>query len=125
MLALAAVVGLLIGVVGTGLVVTTLFSMERGISDGVAQSMNLAQEGALPEDVGPSGPVTQFSATAPGNLGPDPVLNAYAQQCFDGDLQSCDDLYSESPPRSDYEDYAMTCAGRVKQYDVMYCTDLD
>jgi hypothetical protein len=61
----------------------------------------------------------------PGDLGPDPVLDAYAQGCFTGDLQSCDDLYNTSPPLSDYEEYAATCAGRVKPYIVMSCTQLE
>ena len=70
-------------------------------------------------------PVEQFPAVAPGALGPDPVLDAYAQSCFAGDLQACDDLFYESPPMSGYEEYGTTCAGRVKQYAVEYCTDLD
>ncbi len=87
--------------------------------------MAFPEGGILPEEMGPSGPVEQFPATAPGDLGPDPVLNAYAQECFEDDLQSCDDLYNESPPLSDYERYATTCGGRVKEYDVMNCTELD
>jgi hypothetical protein len=71
------------------------------------------------------GPVEQSEPVPPADLGPDPVLDAYAQGCFDGDLQSCDDLFVESPPLSPYEEYAGTCGGRVKAWTVPYCTDLD
>jgi hypothetical protein len=60
----------------------------------------------------------------PGDLGPDPVLDTYAADCFAGDLQACDDLYYEAPPLSDYESYALTCGGRVKEYAVAACSEL-
>ena len=53
------------------------------------------------------------------------MLDQYAQQCFAGAFQSCDDLLYESPPLSEYERYAVTCGGRVKQYEVLACADLD
>jgi hypothetical protein len=74
--------------------------------------------GDLPE-------VEQSTPVAPGQLGDDPVLDGYADACFGGDLQSCDDLYTDSDPLSDYERYALTCGGRVKAFDVYLCTDLD
>ena len=67
----------------------------------------------------------QFPAVEPGALGPDPVLDAYAQGCFGGDLQGCDDLFVESPPLSEYEQYGGTCGGRVKLGSVYACTELD
>ena len=39
-------------------------------------------------------------------------LNQYAQSCYDGDMQACDDLYNESEVDSPYETYGGTCAGR-------------
>ena len=80
---------------------------------------------ADPYAAGGLGPVEQSEPVPPGVLGPDPVLDGYAQQCFDGDLQSCDDLYIESPPLSDYEEYGLSCGGRVKAWSVPYCTELD
>jgi hypothetical protein len=74
---------------------------------------------------GSLGPVEQSPPVEPGDLGPDPVLDEYAQECFAGDLQACDDLYYESPPMSAYEEYGSTCGGRVKIYTVPYCTELD
>jgi hypothetical protein len=62
--------------------------------------------------------------SAPTGLGDDAGLDGYAQRCHDGLLSACDDLYELSPPMSDYEQYAMTCGGRVKPFDVEYCTDL-
>ena len=69
--------------------------------------------------------VQQFPAVPPGELGPDPVLDDYADACFAGDLQACDDLLFQSPPLSEYEDYGATCGGRVKAFDVISCTDLE
>ncbi|WP_409332464.1 hypothetical protein [Trujillonella humicola] len=70
------------------------------------------------------GEVEQFPPVPPGELGADPQLDRYAQECFDGDLDSCDDLYAESPPLSAYEEYASTCGGRVKTYSMPLCTEL-
>ena len=61
---------------------------------------------------------------APDGLGNDSVLNEYAQSCFDGDMQACDDLYSQSEVDSAYETYGGTCAGRqpVTSSDTVFCT---
>jgi hypothetical protein len=69
-------------------------------------------------------PFEQQEPVEPGQLGVDPVLDQYAQNCFTGDLQSCDDLFYESAPFSEYERYGSTCGGRVKPFTVQYCTDL-
>jgi hypothetical protein len=150
LLALAAVVGLLVGMIGSGLAVTVLFAssaedigremadrvgpaVERGIVDGTEQAMRDAMDeamGVFPEDMGGylGGPVPaseQFPPVPPEDLGPDPVLDDYAQQCFEGALQACDDLLYESAPMSEYETYGATCGGRVKEYTVVSCTDLE
>ncbi|MBM7807477.1 hypothetical protein JOD57_003314 [Geodermatophilus bullaregiensis] len=106
-----------------------------GAADDVGQAIGEGMTSSVTEDLGwyadpyPTGgvlgSVEQFDPVAPGGLGSDPVLDGYAQSCFDGNLQACDDLYLESPPLSAYEEYATTCGGRVKQYEVPYCTDLD
>lgn len=150
-LALAAAVGLLVGMVGTGIAVSALFAgsardigreiadqvgpaVEEGIVDGSQQAMEDAMGGvwgAFPEDMGMpggGGPIPaaeQFPPVPPEDLGPDPVLDDYAQQCFDGELQSCDDILYESPPLSAYEAYGATCGGRVKEYTVASCTELE
>lgn len=107
-------------------------AVERGVVDGTRQAMEDTMGegmGAFPGDLGvPSGPVPaaeQFPPVPPEDLGPDPVLDDYAQQCFAGALQACDDLLYESPPMSDYETYATTCGGRVKEYTVLTCTELE
>lgn len=48
----------------------------------------------------------------PTGLGDDPAMDELAQECFDGDMQSCDDLFMQSDSGSTYEDYGDTCAGR-------------
>jgi hypothetical protein len=95
----------------------------------MGESMGETLYGGPPADPfavgGGLGSVERSEPVPPGDLGPDPVLDGYAQECFDGDLQSCDDLFTESPPLSDYEEYALSCGGRVKAWSVPLCTDLD
>ena len=78
------------------------------------------------DDMVPPPPAAETAPPAdPGALGDDPGLDTYAQRCEDGDMQACDDLYDLSEVMSDYEQYGMTCGGRVKPFDVTYCTELD
>lgn len=67
-------------------------------------------------------------ATSPPSAPPvadDPGLDGYAQRCYDGLLSACDDLYSLSPPMTEYERYGMTCGGRVDVLTAATCEDLD
>jgi hypothetical protein len=61
----------------------------------------------------------------PDDLGDDPALDELAQECYDGDMQACDDLYAQSEADSLYELYGGTCAGRqdVSVSDTEFCTD--
>ena len=65
------------------------------------------------------------AAQEPTGLGSDPVMDEYAQQCYAGDMEACDDLFRESPIDSAYESYGGTCAGRqpVAVSDQIYCVD--
>ncbi|SOC46979.1 hypothetical protein SAMN05660748_0556 [Blastococcus aggregatus] len=144
----AAAGGLLAGLLASGLVVVALFTasaedigatmadrigtaVEEGIVDGtrIATEESLEGLGGYEEDLlDPGGwgqPPEQFPPVPPREAGPDPVLDAYAQDCFAGDLQACDDLLFESPPLSDYEEYGGSCGGRVKAYTVGSCTELE
>ena len=123
------VAGLVLAAVLGALVLTTA-------ADDVGQAIGEGMARAVTEDLGgyytdpyatggTLGAVEQSDPVAPGDLGSDTVLDGYAQSCFDGDLQACDDLYLESEPLSAYEEYATTCGGRVKAYEVPFCTDLD
>jgi hypothetical protein len=72
-------------------------------------------------------PAVPLQTSAPldaAGLGDDEGLNGYAVRCHDGDMQACDDLYDLSDPMSRYEQYGMTCGGRVKPSDIDLCTDL-
>jgi hypothetical protein len=61
----------------------------------------------------------------PEGLGDDPVMDQYARDCYDGDMQACDDLFRESEADSDYELYGGTCAGRqpVEDANTVFCVD--
>jgi hypothetical protein len=63
------------------------------------------------------------TADSPEGLGDDPALDALAQNCFDGDMQACDDLYLQSDFDSDYEDYGNTCGGRFPD-NTDYCVNV-
>jgi hypothetical protein len=132
-IALVGAGGALVGAVVAGLLVAVLFTaaardigtgMGEEWSQSVGGGLGMTSEDAWSGQYG-SGPVEELPATSPGELGPDPVLDAYATSCFGGEMQACDDLYYESPPMSEYEEYAVTCGGRVKQFAVMACTELD
>jgi hypothetical protein len=51
----------------------------------------------------------------PTDLGDDAELNALAHQCFEGDMTACEDLYFSSPFDSPYEDYGVSCGGRIPE----------
>ena len=57
----------------------------------------------------------------PIGLGNDPALDALAQACFAGDMASCDDLYNESEPDTEYRRYGDTCAGRQPEDTGNWC----
>lgn len=132
LLAGGVVLGLLLAAV-VGALVLRGAADDAGRAAGEAMGASMGEafygggvtEGYYGGSGGVLGPVEQSEPVPPGELGPDPVLDGYAQGCFDGDLQSCDDLFVESPPLSQYEEYATTCGGRVKAWTVPYCTDLD
>jgi len=70
-------------------------------------------------------PVPAPAATlAPTGLGADADLDRLAQQCSDGQMNPCDDLYDESFPGSGYEAYGDTCAGRRTAGEDTYCADV-
>ena len=141
-LAVVALLGVVAGSVAATLLVTAVFvgsaqDIGREIGDGISESISEGMADSMGGSMfsmeeefawGGGGypvPPEDLAEPVPPVPGPDPVLNAYAQGCFEGDYQACDDLFYESPPLSDYEEYGGTCAGRVKQMDVMACTDLD
>ena len=86
------------------------------LSSGATSSSSPSSDGAsgVPPAGGP-----------PDGLGDDPVLNQYAQSCYDGDMDACDALYNGSKVGSDYETYGGTCGGRqpISNSDVVFCTD--
>jgi hypothetical protein len=57
----------------------------------------------------------------PDGLGDDGTLDDLAQDCFDGDMQSCDDLFLQADVDSAYETYGDTCAGRQPAHTGQYC----
>jgi hypothetical protein len=63
------------------------------------------------------------SSEPPDGLGSDDQLDQYARDCFDGDMQACDDLYDNAESGSDYERYGDTCAGRQPEGTRVYCRD--
>ena len=125
-LAVVAILGVLVGAVGSaGLVTASFLSAAEDIGRGMSEGLeSLAEPPAQDLATGGGGPVERFSPVAPGALGTDPVLDGYARSCFAGDLSACDALWQQSPPMSDYETYAATCGGRAKRGAVTACSEL-
>jgi hypothetical protein len=107
---IAIVAGCVLAVVLLGAAVVGGYAVGRAAAEGTPTSAAAAAKTSPP--------------VAASGLGEDAGLNGYAVRCHDGDMQACDDLYDLSDPMSRYEQYGMTCAGRVKPFDVEYCTDL-
>jgi hypothetical protein len=65
------------------------------------------------------------ATSEPEGLGDDPEFDRYAEDCYDGDMQACDDLFRESPAGSAYELYGGSCAGRQSNTEAraVYCVD--
>ncbi|MBN1091642.1 hypothetical protein JKP75_03065 [Blastococcus sp. TML/M2B] len=82
--------------------------------------------GLRSDDEGSDGGSSIPAATSePEGLGDDPELDDYAEECHDGDMQACDDLFNQSPVGSAYELYGGSCAGRQSNTDArqVYCVD--
>ena len=61
----------------------------------------------------------------PDGLGDDPVFDLLAQECYDGDMLSCDALYQETRKEESlaaYTEFADTCAGRQEAGTGEYCS---
>jgi hypothetical protein len=96
----ALVAGGLLLVAALGAGVFLLFSMANG-----------GQVTAPPATLGTAG------------LGEDPWLDQLAEDCHDGDMAACDDLFVQSELDSRYETYGDTCAGRRGGGEWSFCTD--
>lgn len=60
----------------------------------------------------------------PQDLGNDRALDALAQDCYDGNMTDCDELYDASPAGSPYEVYGDTCAQRQPANTGLLCTSV-
>jgi hypothetical protein len=52
------------------------------------------------------------------------ILNQLAEKCQAGDMVACDQLYTDSPQRSEYEVYANSCGGRLTDDNVYECVEV-
>ena len=59
----------------------------------------------------------------PTGLGNDAVQNQYAQECYAGDMASCDALFIIADDGSPYSRYADTCAGRQPEGTDQLCEE--
>jgi hypothetical protein len=67
----------------------------------------------VPPPPAPDPPVPVTRDALPGDYGDDPIMDDLADSCGAGDLDDCDDLYSEAPADTDYELFGRTCGARV------------
>jgi hypothetical protein len=123
---LAGVGGVLAGAVLTGVVLTGFDGGgEAALAETVREEVAAATEDMAPGQFADPDLIERFDPLPPTGLGTDAALDRYAQDCFEGDLQACDDLYFLSTPMSGYEEYAVTCGGRTRAYALAYCPDFE
>jgi hypothetical protein len=96
----------------------------------VLAGLRVGRDGApaIAAGAGAGAGLTSVSTAPPSEwreLGDDEGLDSYAERCHDGDMQACDDLYGLSDVMSRYEQYGLTCGGRVKAASLLSCTQLD
>jgi hypothetical protein len=106
----AIVAGCVLAVAVLGAAVVGAYAAGRSAAAGVTNSAVASGKTSAP--------------VSAAGLGDDARLDDLAAGCHDGDMGACDDLFDQSDPMSRYEEYGMTCGGRVKSFHVDYCTDL-
>ncbi|HEY8059557.1 MAG TPA: hypothetical protein VID94_12430 [Acidimicrobiales bacterium] len=82
-------------------------------------SSDFSDDIALGESVDPSDFIPEY--------GTDPQFDALADNCFSGDLASCDQLYAQTPISdlsNSYEGYGATCGGRLSEERPGQCVEL-
>jgi cytoskeletal protein RodZ len=100
----------------------TTSSSEPRTSTSERTTSSSPRTSATPPQSEPAGELPPATVT-PDGLGEDPVMDAYAQDCYAGDMVACDSLYFESEPDSAYEVYGDTCAGRQPPGTDTFCTE--
>lgn len=83
-------------------------------------SDSLPGESPLPTAAGGSVPPAKVPPTG---LGTDQILNRFAQDCYSGNMDSCDLLYLAADKGSPYEKYGDTCAGRRPEGQDPLCSE--
>ncbi|WP_185983565.1 M48 family metallopeptidase [Aureimonas mangrovi] len=118
--------------------IATIFATFVGTNDSMLRELGIepgiegaAQLPGFPDDLSSSGGgeasrdavsrVDLPAATAIPQID-DPTLAGYAQSCSEGDMQACDDLYSQTPVDSPEETYGNDCGGRFPGNTLM-CVD--
>jgi hypothetical protein len=91
---------------------------EDGSSDAGTSSSTASSTGA--EEIPPA-------TVTPDGLGDDPLFDQLAQECHDGHMRSCDDLYEQTKNDESYAaytEYADTCAGRQASGTRQFCSNV-
>jgi hypothetical protein len=117
--------GLVIGIVVAALAVVGViaFFLLRDDDDGtIAGSPTVFTDDTDEPSETPSTHTIPEAAAPPDGLGDDPALDDLAQACYEGAMESCDELYTEAELGSEYERYGDTCAGRQPEGTEQYCT---
>jgi hypothetical protein len=74
----------------------------------------------MPGTLAPPGSIPE-STEPPDGLGDDTALDALAEDCFDGSMEACDELYGAAESGTEYRRYGDTCAGRQPENTQVYC----
>ena len=57
-------------------------------------------------------PVTTEAVPSPGRLGDSELLDGLVEECAEGSMRACDELFYRSELNTDYENWGATCGGR-------------
>lgn len=95
---------------GGDVTVATTADTKPDTTDTTGATTDTTQAGGGNEDIPPGQDPRNI-------LGDDQTLNDLANQCFDGDMGACDDLFAQTPVDSDLEAYSQTCGGRIDEVD--------
>jgi hypothetical protein len=91
---------------------TTRSPEETTSSSSPTSSPSRSPSTSTPTSSSPTGEDIPPATVPPDGLGDEPVLDEFAEECFDGSMESCDLLALASEDGTDYQVYGLTCAGR-------------
>lgn len=96
---------------------------QEDIDRAIAEAVEEERESNSESEPEPEPEQEEEDTPAHGTYGSDAGLDRLYDQCEDGDMQACDDLYLDSPLGSEYETFGDTCGGRQNANTGVWCAE--